>query len=57
MASVNYIEIDDTREIAKVDSQHITIEGADVLVGRVSKKSRVTKIEDYLGIGNQAIER
>jgi hypothetical protein len=55
MPSVQYIEIDDTREIAKVDSVNITIEGADALVGRVSKKSRATRVEEYLGIGNPQI--
>jgi len=57
MPSVQYIEIDSESTVAHIDSNHITIEGADALVGRVTKKSRATKIEDYLGIGNQAIER
>ncbi len=46
-----YIEIDN--ETVAVDSNHITIEGADQLVGRLKK--RATRMEDYLGIGNPLI--
>ena len=53
MPSVQYIEIDDDRAIAIVESQNITIEGADALVGRVSKKERAIRTEEYLGIGTQ----
>jgi hypothetical protein len=56
MAATQYVEIDsDSLVSGLIDSDHITIEGADVLVGRRDEKA--TRVEDYLGIGNPLIYR
>ena len=48
-----YVEVDSTT--ISIDNNHITIEGADVMVLREDKKA--TRVEDYLGIGNPLIYR
>ena len=57
MPSVPYIEVDRNDSFGHIDATGITIEGADLLVGRVAKKSRVTDIRDYLGVGKPEIWR
>lgn len=51
--STNYIPVDSA--VVPIDSNHITIEGADVLVQK--KDDKPTRVEDYLGIGNPLIYR
>lgn len=48
-----YIEVDS--DVIAIDYDHITIEGADVMVLREDK--RAARVEDYLGIGNPLIYR
>jgi hypothetical protein len=55
--AAQYVEIDSTSTVVgMIDSNHITIEGADISdVGKRDEKA--TRVEDYLGIGNPLIYR
>jgi hypothetical protein len=48
-----YVPVD--TDLIAVDSNHITIEGADKAVGSV--KSRPIHINDYLGVGTPELYR
>jgi len=51
-----YVEVDsESTMIGLVDSDFITIEGADALAHKLT--NRATRVEDYLGIGNPLIYR
>lgn len=51
--STQYVPVDSS--LVAIDSDHITIEGADVLVG--AKEEKAMRVEDYLGIGSPLIYR
>lgn len=50
-----YKLVDD--DTVAVHSNHISIEGSDVLVMKIKDEEKTTRVEDYLGIGNPMIYR